>query len=241
MASYHILSLSKELGVIKSVINPVLIETSDGLILFDAGYPGQGADFKNALGQAGFSVSDINRIVISHHDHDHIGSLCELKGMNPEIKIIASEIEAKYISGKEKSMRLAQAEKFNESLSGSNKAFGEQFAQYLKTINTCCVDRFVRDGDYVGDGVRVIETPGHTPGHISLYIEQENILLAGDALAVENEKLVVANPQFTLDMVETLRSIEKIRNMNPAGIICYHGGAIAGSVNENLSCLLTKI
>jgi glyoxylase-like metal-dependent hydrolase (beta-lactamase superfamily II) len=82
MVKYHVLSLVKDLGFIKSVIHPVLIESADGLILFDAGYPNQFADFETELKTIGFSISNISKIIISHHDHDHIGSLNDIKDKN---------------------------------------------------------------------------------------------------------------------------------------------------------------
>lgn len=43
-------------------------------------------------------------------------------------------------------------------------------------------------------------TPGHTPGHISLYFLQSKTLVAGDAVVIENGVLDIANPQFALDL-----------------------------------------
>ncbi len=240
MVKYHVLSLVKDLGFIKSVIHPVLIESADGLILFDAGYPNQFADFETELKTIGFSISNISKIIISHHDHDHIGSLNDIKDKNQKIKILSSEIEAEYISGRQKSLRLIQAEQYNETLTGKDKEFGEQFVQYLKTVNICLIDEIVHDKDSICTGVSVVYTPGHTPGHISLYLEEENTLLAGDAVAIENDKLVIANPQFTLDMSNALNSIAKIKSMKIEKIICYHGGIISKFIDNELGVILKK-
>jgi len=240
MIKYHILSIIKDLGFSKSEIHPVIIEDANGLILFDAGYPNQKAEFESALSALGFNVEDISKVVISHHDHDHIGSLNDLKEKNSKLKVIADKIEEPFISGKEKSLRLIQAEKYNEGLTGNDKLFGEQFVKYLETINVCAVDYTVCDGDYVINGVRVFSTPGHTPGHISLYLEDAKTLLVGDALAIENNKLVLANPQFTLDKVAAMKSIKKIIELKPKKIICYHGKEFTGSVYEGLKKVIEE-
>ena len=86
----------------------------------------------------------------------------------------------------------------------------------------------------------VIFTSGHTPGHISLYLEEKEILLAGDALALENGAFAIANPQFTLDMGKTLASIQKIRDMHPSRIVCYHGGTIDTEVGQKLDELINN-
>lgn len=237
MVEYRVLSITKDLGFSKSTIHPVVIKDGNGLVLFDAGYPNQLRDFENALAEIGYRISDIRKVVVSHHDHDHMGSLKDLKEAKPDIRIVSSLIESKLISGEEKSLRLLQAEKYNEGLRGDEKEFGERFVRYLETINVCAVDEIVAEGDYVCPGVKVIDTPGHTPGHISLLLEEERILLAGDALAIEDGRLVLANPQFTLDTDEAIKSLRKIRSLKLHAIVCYHGNAFTGSIDEELSAI----
>jgi glyoxylase-like metal-dependent hydrolase (beta-lactamase superfamily II) len=240
MLKYTVLSITKDLGFTKSVINPVVIESDSGVILFDAGYPNQLDDFKAAMKKSGYSLPDITMIVVSHHDHDHIGSLKAFVNENPKIKVVANEIEAKYISGEQKSVRLIQAEEYNKKLDGKEKVFGEQFVQYLKTIEPCNVSKTVKENEYICEGVKVIHTPGHTPGHISLLLERESVFLAGDALAVEKGKLVIANPQFTLDMEETRKSLEKIRNLEIETLICYHGNVFSGNIRNGIDEILNN-
>ncbi|MCK9911855.1 hypothetical protein MXD81_22055, partial [Microbacteriaceae bacterium K1510] len=64
------------------------------------------------------------------------------------------------------------------------------------------VDRVLTDGEelpYCG-GIRVIFTPGHTPGHISLYLQQSKTLVAADAMIVWDGVLRGPVQQTTLDM-----------------------------------------
>lgn len=239
MGKFYILSLKKDLGFSISTINPVAIEDNFKLVLFDAGYPNQLIDLAEEIKRIGFSISDIKAVVVSHHDHDHIGSLKELKDAYSSIEVICGELESKYISGAEVSLRLAQAMEYNKKLTGNEKAFGEQFANYLQTISPCEIDRVVRDNEYICKGVQAISTPGHTPGHISLFLEEESTLLAGDALAIENGKLVLANPQFTLDMQEAVNTIKKIMEMNIHRIICYHGNEFYGDIKEGLRNIIS--
>lgn len=241
MVKYHVLTLIKDLGFTKSVINPVLFETDIGLVLFDAGYPKQIKDFESEFLRLGFSIKELAVIVLSHHDHDHIGSLNDLLAINRKIQIWANEIETNYISGKNKSLRLLQAEEYNKTLNDNKKIFGEQFVDYLRTIDTVPVDKLIKNNEYICTGIKVVNTPGHTPGHISLYLEEDKILFVGDALAIEDNKLVIANPQFTLDMSETVESIKKIMKMNVSKVICYHGNEYVGNVINSLNELLKNL
>lgn len=224
-----------------SVIHPVVIESSSGLILFDAGYPGQLPDFEAALDEVGLSLSDVKTIVVSHHDHDHIGSLNEFLARIPDLRIVASEQDAPCIEGESASLRLLQAEEFNRTLSGEARAFGEQFAQYLRSINISPVHEIVHDGEAICEGVRVVATPGHMPGHLSLFLEDERVLLAADALAIEEGEPVIANPQYTLDMSEAIRSTRKIKDLLPKKIVCYHGNTFQGDIASALDRIANNV
>lgn len=238
MSACRILRLVKDFGAFKSEIHPVLCIDNDERILFDAGYPDQAEDIARELAKHGLAVKDLTMIVVSHHDHDHVGSLLALKMMHPAVMIVAGRSEADYIAGKKVSLRLQQAEEHNRTLTGAEREFGERFAAYLKTIDICPVDRVVDDGERLSEGLRVVATPGHTPGHISLYLEEQGIFIAGDATAVENGRLILPNPQFTLDMDGALASIRKIQSLRVDQIINYHGGVYSDGIADALAVVL---
>ena len=72
------------------------------------------------------------------------------------------------------------------------------------------------------------------PGHISIYHKESKSLIVGDALVVENGELVIALPQYTLDMNEARNSVEKLLNYDIDRIICYHGGIYTKNITETL-------
>lgn len=234
MKRYNILTLEFKIknDIIK--VHPVLIKEGKELILFDAGYPNQLNQIESELNRLEFSINDLTKVFISHHDHDHIGSLKSLKMKNPSIEVISSKIEKSFIDGSEKSLRLVQAEKYNQTLAEEEREVGESFVKYLETINTVNVDITVKENDYIASGIRVISTPGHTPGHLSLFLEEESVLLVGDALAYENNQLSIANPEFTLDIDECINSIRKIKKMEIKKLICYHGGLVESNISDSL-------
>ena len=57
-------------------------------------------------------------------------------------------------------------------------------------------------------GIQIIFTPGHTPGHISLYLKQSKTLIAGDAMVVVNGVLRKPVPQTTSDLKTAIDSLE---------------------------------
>ena len=73
MLNYKILTISEEIAKQEVIIHPVIFFNDSELILCDTGYPNQIDKINEELNKAGFSIMDITKIVITHHDHDHIG------------------------------------------------------------------------------------------------------------------------------------------------------------------------
>lgn len=74
--------------------------------------------------------------------------------------------------------------------------------------------------------LRVFPTPGHTPGHVSLFDEDRGILLVGDCLGVIDGKLVRPPAQFTSDQAQAERSLRRILELRGARMLFAHGPEI---------------
>jgi glyoxylase-like metal-dependent hydrolase (beta-lactamase superfamily II) len=223
-----------------NAIHPAIIRDDKEMILVDCGYPGFVPIIKEAAEKRGCSLDNLTKIVITHHDYDHMGALAEFKAAYPNISIAATEIEERYISGKEKSLRLQQAEAIHDSLPEHEKPAAESFQNKLKSIKPVPVDILLRDKEKLSccGGVEVITTPGHMPGHLCLYHLESKTLVAGDALVVNGDELGIANPRYTLDMEEAKRSIKKLLDYDIQAVICYHGGLFTGDVRTALEKML---
>ena len=99
------------------------------------------------------------------------------------------------------------------------------------------VTRTLEDGEELpyGGGTVVIHTPGHMPGHIRLYVKPAKVLVAGDALNVEDGRLIGPRPQYTANMDTALRSLRKLAHYDIETVICYHVGAYRGNANEHIT------
>ncbi|MDU2671397.1 MAG: MBL fold metallo-hydrolase [Clostridium sp.] len=147
-------------------------------------------------------LSNLTKLIITHHDFDHMGSAADLKLKYSNIQILASLKDEKYISAKEKSLRLQQAESIYDNLTEERKDEALNFHKLLESIDNVDIDITLNDGDTFDwwGGIEIIETPSHMPGHISIYVNESRTLIAGDALVIEDKKLAIANPQYTLNM-----------------------------------------
>ena len=229
-----ILDIRFKFGNTEDIIHPVILKDDKEMILVDCGYTGFMPLIEDAIKAQNLDCNQLTKILITHHDHDHMGALADFKAKYPNIKIVASEIEAPYITGEKKSLRLEQAESLQNTLGDEQKAFGKAFCEIIRNVKPAKVDILVNDGEIMNwcGGCEIISTPGHTPGHISLYLKNKKTIITGDAAALENNQLVIANPQFTLDIDNASRSISKILSYHAETFICYHGGIYKPSENN---------
>ena len=236
------LNMEFDFGNGKSAIHPVVIKGEKENILIDCGFPGFLPLIEKAAKDRGFSLADLTHIIITHHDHDHMGSLKELKEKYSHIKSVSSLIEKPYIEGDKKSLRLEQAEALYPSLSEEEKKNALVFHKILEKTPKAEIDITI-DGDKKLDwcgGIEIVTTPGHMPGHIAVYVPAEKTLITGDALTAEGGTLLFANPQYTLDMAGAGKSIEKLLSYDIETIICYHGGIITGDIEKKLRAVLNS-
>ncbi|WP_433384081.1 MBL fold metallo-hydrolase [Actinoplanes sp. CA-142083] len=97
----------------------------------------------------------------------------------------------------------------------------------------------VKEGDEVF-GMRIIETPGHTLGHISVFEPTTGILVAGDALRT-NAGLAGSDPQYTADETKANASVRKLAALDVKAILCGHGQPLvagAGTALKDLAATL---
>ncbi|KYG29730.1 MBL fold metallo-hydrolase [Priestia endophytica] len=209
----------------KKCIYPSLIILNNELTLVDTGCINFLTLIENEILKNGYEMKNLKNIIITHYDDDHIGSLYDFKEKYPWITIIASEVESKYISGELKAERLVQAEEMLENMSNEDMEFGKWFIQQLKNLKPVLINKKVHDGDMILDNeCRIVATPGHTSGHISLYFPRLKSIITGDAAVKENHELVIANPQFCLNIEKAQQSLIKIKNLKAENYYCYHGG-----------------
>ena len=104
------------------------------------------------------------------------------------------------------------------------------------------ITKALRDGDELPfcGGIQVIHTPGHTPGHISLYHKGSKTLIAADSMFCFNGKLRGPIAHVTPDLEQAVRSLEKYLAYDVENAVCYHGGLASNDVNNQLKQLIDE-
>jgi glyoxylase-like metal-dependent hydrolase (beta-lactamase superfamily II) len=236
MNKLDVLKVEFEFNRIIDAIYPVILRDDNDMILIDCGYPNFLTLIEESAIKNGIDLSKLTKLIITHHDFDHMGSAADFKRKYPNVKILSSIIDEKYISGKEKSLRLQQAESVYDKLLEKQKEGAMNFQKMLESIENIEVDMLLKDGDKFDwcGGIEIIETPGHMPGHISIYAKESKTLISGDALVLENDKLAIANPNYTLNIKEAKESVYKLLNYDIDKIVCYHGGIYTEEIKSSL-------
>jgi glyoxylase-like metal-dependent hydrolase (beta-lactamase superfamily II) len=154
----------------------------------------------------GFEIGSIKTIIISHAHADHVSELKHLVDVTGA-QVYAHEAEVPYVE---------------------KKILGHRD---FEAVN---VDVHLKDGDIMDvlGGVKVVHTPGHTPGHISLYCINEKIFLAADLFRYSRGEFHLCPPQYSSDYPAVLRSMAKVSHLDFAVAVLYHGEPIIGGAGD---------
>jgi len=211
-------------------MNPVLVRGKNGLALIDTGLPGLIEALRDAINYEGFDINDINAVILTHQDLDHIGGVNEIRAAVPGIKVYAHEVEAPYVEGREDPYKLRDKLAVYDSLCDEEKREIDRRVGTAKKY-ACRVDEILKDNDVLSEfcDMKVIHTPGHTSGHICLYLPADKVIIAGDALPVGSGR-----PLYNYDITSARESVKKLLAYNIEKMLAYHGGLLPGDVQAVL-------
>jgi glyoxylase-like metal-dependent hydrolase (beta-lactamase superfamily II) len=224
-----VLDIDFELDGVSRTIHPVLLHDEETLFLVDAGFAGQLPLFKEAIAQAGHGIGNVDTILVTHHDRDHIGALPEFADLlGYRLEVLAHETERPYVDGELRFDKKALPGKGDTPVPPQDRPVSRR------------VTRSLKDGERLPEfgGIVVIHTPGHTPGHACYYLEKSQILVVGDALNAVDGELAGPNPIHTHDLDLALRSLARLGRYPVRGVACYHGGYVEGDPQERIAQLL---
>ena len=161
-----------------------------------------------------------------------------VKAFDPAPEVIAHELAKPYIEGDKPLVKMTP-ERVARMLESLPEERRQSMQAMLASPPRANVDPTVVDGQHLPycGGITVIFTPGHTPDHTSFYLHRSKVLVAADALTVDEGQLLGPRPQVTQDLVTATASIEKFTHFDIKTVICYHGGVFQEGANERLAAL----
>lgn len=209
-------------------VNCYLVADQDGLTLIDTGLALDKNKILNHIADLGRPLPDLRRIVVTHADGDHVGSLAALKARSGA-RVYASAIEAQAIAAGKLSRPL--------KLQGWQAALFALLRPVMSRMlqaEPATVDEIVEDGQSlpVLGSLLVVATPGHTPGHISLFAPAAGILFCGDSLVSEGGRLRGSRGMNTWDQVKADESVRRQAALGARVVCPGHGSVVTDAAGK---------
>ena len=201
----YALPIEVEFHGVLITIHPVLVELDSGAALIDTGLAHTIDQLEERITDTGHTMREIRLLVLTHQDGDHAGAGLQVKERSGAVAC-SSPFEAQYITGK-KTSRGPESNRYDSYPVDIELPEGTVFRT-------------------AAGPMEVVDTPGHTGGHISLFLRDSGIVIAGDALAVHKGELSGPHPRMSDDMETARRSIARLADYPVRGALCFHGGYI---------------
>jgi len=207
--------------------NAYLIVDDAGLALVDTGLPGSGKKILALIGALGRRPEEITRIILTHQHPDHIGGAADLVAASGA-EVWAHPLDTPAIEGTGKR-------------DGPKGPLGMVFnLAIFPRLRPVKVAHPLNDGETAPvlvseGGLRVVATPGHTLGHVALYLASRKLLFAGDALRHSGEKVVPSPAMFNRDQAQALRSFADLTRLEIEASLPGHGAPILSGAGARLA------
>ncbi|QKZ15092.1 MBL fold metallo-hydrolase [Spirosoma sp. KUDC1026] len=202
-------------------------------VLVDAGFFGYADSIRKKAEELFGAGTRPKAIVLTHGHADHVGSLKTLLE-TWDVPVYAHPLELPYLQGK------SSYPPPDPGIGGGGMAYMSwvfpigpmDFGDKIKVIASNGQIPELPDW-------RVIHTPGHAPGHISLFRDRDRTLIAGDAFVTTNQNAITAvatqseefhgpPAYFTCDWEAAQKSVELLNNLNPKAAGTGHGVSVRG-------------
>ncbi|MEE6178659.1 MBL fold metallo-hydrolase [Mycobacterium sp. 050134] len=217
-------------------VNWTLVADDTGVMLIDAGYPGDREDVLDSLRKLGYQPSDVRAILLTHAHIDHLGSaIWFAREHGTDVYCHADEV------GHAKREYLEQVSPVGVAL----RVWRPRWAVW--TVHVARSGGLIRDGipttrpltAEIAAGLpgrpMAVPTPGHTGGHCSYVVD--GVLVSGDALITGHPLLRRGGPQllpamFSHSQQACLRSLNALALLDTEVLLPGHGDVWRGPIRE---------
>jgi glyoxylase-like metal-dependent hydrolase (beta-lactamase superfamily II) len=212
------------------MVSYIVEEAPHDLTLIDTCFSADLPKLEEYLHNAGYEISDIKRIVTSHVHPDHTQAVNEIKRRSGgAAQVLSHWAEAAYLSHNPPYSGPPSQETILNVFNQLGVKPEDVFRKYGSfDVEPIKVDRQLQDGDMVGKSLQVIHTPGHTPGHISLYSKQHGIIFGGDVIyksVFGIDGLFIPPSTVSIDSTTAAISARRISNLEFDTLLLAHQDA----------------
>ena len=188
----------------------------DRVTLIDAGAPGNGRIVVRQLRKLGVHPRDVEQIILTHYHLDHRGAVNELRAATGASVLVHSS-EAPYFRGHRPYPNPVNRDWAPRLAALTDRLFAATRGRPLSVES-------LEDGDTLDvlGGLRVLHAPGHTQGSIVLWLPNERLLFAGDAMGYRRNRLEVPDSRVSEDPGLAKSSLERLAALDVDGICFSH-------------------
>ncbi|WP_375418591.1 MBL fold metallo-hydrolase [uncultured Hymenobacter sp.] len=220
---------------IQRFVNVYFVETDrpGAWVLVDTGLPGSEKSIIAAADQLFYKGTHPEAILLTHGHLDHLGAAKALAA-HWKVPIVAHPLELPYLTGR------AQYPPRDPTVGGSLAFMSRFFPSQLPNLEDAVQALNTDDPTppYL-PGWRWLHVPGHAPGQLAFFRDEDRTLLGGDAFAtcdhdsipsvlLGTPKISRAGTPFNYDWTAARQSVQQLADLVPAAIGCGHGPVITG-------------
>jgi glyoxylase-like metal-dependent hydrolase (beta-lactamase superfamily II) len=220
-----------------SLVNSYLIEDAAGITLVDAGLPRHWKDLGRELAAIGRSFVDIQALLLTHGDVDHIGFAERLRREH-DVSVYVAEADAAEARGEVKKPPAPRGPTRIWPLV-RYLAIGLSYGGFRTTPIKEVVPLSTSTLDVPGVP-GVIPLPGHTPGSVAYHLPTHDAIFMGDAMTTRSVLSGVVGPAlgpFTIDPGQALASLDALDGLAARWVLPGHGDPWTGGLPEALAMI----
>lgn len=201
-----------------------LIE-GETLALVDSGPPWSAPTIAAYIRSLGRSPSEVSHVLMTHSHFDHSGGA----------RSLAMRTGALVVAHSDDTMAVSSGEAHLSYLG----VLGRVRAP-IPMLRGTPVGRTVEDGEVltVGSGVRVIHTPGHTPGSVCYHLERAGVLFTGDTVFSGGRAVSLSAPYPKSSRSDLKQSLSRLAALDFDVLCGGHGTPLVGGASDRLNELL---
>jgi glyoxylase-like metal-dependent hydrolase (beta-lactamase superfamily II) len=195
------------------------------LSLIDCGFARSRGRIEKAMSEHGHALADLARVVCTHGHPDHAGGARELALAGIPVLIHPADGERLAITWREMLRRPSRG-----------KFFAAMTPEPPQTIP-------IEDGDVLPmlGGLRVVHTPGHTPGSVCFFGGRDRVLFVGDTLQRRFGRVSFASSLYSDDIAMARRAVQRLAALDVETVVFSHYPPLIEGASETLASLARRL
>jgi glyoxylase-like metal-dependent hydrolase (beta-lactamase superfamily II) len=195
------------------------------LSLIDCGYARSSTRIARAVADQGRSMADLARVICTHGHPDHAGGARELALAGIPVLIHPADGERLAITWRQMLRRPSRG-----------GLFAAMTPEPPQTVP-------IEDGDVLPllGGLRVIHTPGHTPGSVCFFGARDRVLFVGDVLQRRFGRVSFASTLYSDDMAMARRAVQRLTSLDVEIVVFSHYPPLTEGAAETLASLARRL